>query len=53
LHAHHDGLDLHAAQFIDADDRQQLERVVRYCRRAPLADHRLSLLPDGRVKLEL
>jgi len=53
LHVHYDGLDLHAAQLIDADDRQQLERVLRYVLRPPLSEQRLSLLPDGRVRPEL
>jgi hypothetical protein len=31
----------------------RLEKLVRYCARPPLANDRLSLQPDGRVRLEL
>jgi hypothetical protein len=34
-------------------DRAQLERLVRYLARPPVANERLQLRPDGRVRLEL
>jgi hypothetical protein len=47
------GFSLHAATRIAADDRDGLERLLRYGLRAPFSQKRLSVLPDGRVRYEL
>jgi len=47
------GFSLHAATHVAADDRDALERLCKYGLRAPFAQDRLSLLPDGRVRYEL
>jgi hypothetical protein len=43
------GFSLHANVAIQAQDRQRLERLVRYCARPAIAIERLELLPDGRL----
>ncbi len=48
-HAHLERFDLHADRDVRADDRLGLERLCRYLLRPPLAQERLSRLPDGRV----
>jgi hypothetical protein len=48
-HAHLERFDLHADRAVRADDRVGLERLCRYLLRPPLAQERLSRLPDGRV----
>jgi hypothetical protein len=53
LHAHLDGFDLHARQYIPAKDRKQLERALRYCARPPISEDRLEQLSDGRISLRL
>jgi len=56
LQARIDGFDLHARLAIATDQAGgagRLEKLVRYCARPPLANDRLSLQPDGRVRLEL
>ena len=56
LQAHLDGFDLHAALTVAAqhpDGRKPLEKLLRYCARPPIAQHRLSRLPDGRIALQL
>ncbi|HEV2054777.1 MAG TPA: transposase [Methylomirabilota bacterium] len=52
-HAHLEGFDLHANVWVGAHDRARLEQVCRYVLRPPLAEDRLRLLGDGRVRLEL
>jgi hypothetical protein len=47
------GFDLHARQRIEGEDRAGLERMCRYLLRPPLAQKRLKVLPDGRVRLGL
>jgi hypothetical protein len=47
------GFSLHAARTVEADDRAGLERLARYCLRAPYSLDRLSLAPDGRVRYRL
>jgi hypothetical protein len=44
-----EGFSLHAAQSVAADDREALERLLRYGLRAPFSQERLSLSPDGKV----
>jgi hypothetical protein len=53
LHAHYDGFNLHAKQRIHQNDREQLERTLRYCARPPLSEDRLSELDNGKIRLEL
>jgi hypothetical protein len=43
------GYSLHAATRIEADDRDALERLIRYMARPPLAQGRLMLREDGKV----
>ena len=38
---------------IAAEDRPRLERLCRYLLRPPVAQERLTLLPDGRVLVTL
>ncbi len=47
------GLSIHAEVAVPARDRRRLERLCRYAGRAPLANRRLSLLPDGRLLYRL
>jgi putative transposase len=47
------GVNVHARQCVDGRDRRQLERLARYITRPPIAQHRLSLRPDGTLELEL
>ncbi len=47
------GFSLHAATRIEADDRDRLERLVRYVARPALAQGRLEVRGDGRVKWSL
>jgi hypothetical protein len=52
-HSQQDGFDLHASHALPAEDRDGLERMLRYGARPAIAQQRLSLLADGRVSLEL
>jgi hypothetical protein len=47
------GFSLHADLECHQRDRRKLERLLRYGLRPPFAQKRLSLLPDGRVRLKL
>jgi len=47
------GFSLHAARVVEPDDRAGLERLARYCLRAPYSLDRLSLTPDGMVRYKL
>ena len=49
LVASSEGYSLHAATRIEADDRDALERLIRYVTRPPLAQGRLMLREDGKV----
>jgi len=51
--AHVEGFDLHANVWVGAHDRARLEHLCRYLLRPPLADDRLPLLGDGRVRAQL
>jgi len=53
LHAHLDGFDLHAAVAIAATDRPGLERLARYLLRPPIAQERLEVLDDDRIRVQL
>jgi hypothetical protein len=47
------GVNVHGKQRVDGTDRKQLERLVRYITRPPIAQERLTRRPDGRLELEL
>jgi hypothetical protein len=53
LCAFKDGFSLHADLAIHQKKRRKLEKLLRYGLRPPFAQKRLSLLPDGRVRLKL
>ncbi|MBM4360265.1 MAG: transposase [Deltaproteobacteria bacterium] len=44
---------MHAAPALDGRDRPKVERVCRYLGRPPVAQERLSELPDGRLRYEM
>jgi len=48
-----EGFNLHANTRIAANDREGLERLIRYIARPPLSEERLSELRDGRVAVRL
>jgi len=48
-----DGFDLHGRVAFGADQRKRLEKLVQYCARPPLANDRISKLPDGHYLLTL
>jgi ribosomal protein S27E len=50
-HARHQGFDLHAGAPIRAEERDRLERMLRYMLRPPIAESRLRELPDGNILL--
>jgi hypothetical protein len=47
--AYLDGFSLHARVHLHANDREGLAHLCGYGARPPLAQHRLSRLPDGRI----
>ena len=51
--AHVEGFDLHANVWVGARDRARREQLCRYLLRPPLANDRLRLLGDGRVRVQL
>ena len=48
-----DGYSLHAATRVEAEGRERLERLVRYVARPALAQGRLEVRADGKVKRSL
>jgi hypothetical protein len=48
-----DGFNLHASTAISADDRDGLERLLRYMGRPPISEERLSQAADGRIIVRL
>ena len=48
-----EGFNVHANTCAHANERERLEILVRYLARPPIADDRLSELPDGRLALKL
>jgi len=48
-----EGFSLHADLAAPADDRRQLERLLRYALRPPFAARRLSWTKDGKIRLKL
>ena len=51
--AFYKGFSLHADLDCHQRDRRKLERLLRYGLRPPFAQKRLTMLPDGRVRLKL
>lgn len=47
------GVNIHASAAVPGTDRPRIERLCRYVARPPLAQERLELLADGRVRLQL
>jgi hypothetical protein len=50
-HARIKGFDLHAGAPTKAEERDRLERMLRYLLRPPIAESRLRELPDGNILL--
>jgi hypothetical protein len=48
-----EGYSLHADLAVHQKERRKLERLLRYGLRPPFAQKRLSLTPDGKVRLKL
>ena len=42
------GFNLHASKSIESEDRESLERILRYMGRPPLSSERLERAPDGK-----
>lgn len=51
--AHLEGFDLHANVWVPATNRARLEELCRYLLRPPVAQDRLGLTGDGRIRLRL
>ncbi|MFC1641964.1 hypothetical protein ACFL5O_04645 [Myxococcota bacterium] len=47
------GFSLHAATTASADDAREREALVRYALRPAIAQQRLHLLPNDRVRIQL
>jgi hypothetical protein len=47
------GFELHAGVTVRARDRRGLERLCRYIGRPPIAQDRLTIMPDGRIEYQL
>jgi hypothetical protein len=47
------GFNLHAATAVDGCDRDRLERLCQYIGRPPIAQDRLHLLDDGKVRYDM
>ena len=47
------GYSLHAATAVKSDERDRLEKLVRYMARPAIAEDRISILPNGDIKLKL
>lgn len=47
------GFSLHAASFVRDHDRRQLEKLIKYISRPPLAEHRLGKAADGQLTYSL
>jgi ribosomal protein S27E len=52
-HARYQGFDLHVGAAVPGQDRQRLERLLRYLLRPPIAESRLKELPSGKILLKL
>jgi len=47
------GFNLHAKTTVDGRDRKQLERLCQYIARPPIAQERLHILDDGRLRYDM
>jgi hypothetical protein len=47
------GFNLHAKTTVDGRDRERLERLCRYIARPPIAQKRLHVLDDGRLRYDM
>jgi hypothetical protein len=47
------GFNLHGKTRVDGGDRQQLEKLCQYIARPPIAQQRLHILDDGRVRYDM
>lgn len=47
------GFSVHGITSIDGKDRDRLEKLCRYIARPPIAQERLQLLDDGRIRYDL
>jgi hypothetical protein len=47
------GFNLHGKTRVDGQDREQLEKLCRYIARPPIAQQRLNILEDGRVRYDM
>jgi hypothetical protein len=51
--AHLEGFDLHADVVVPGGDRARVEQLCRYVLRPPLAQERVTMVPDGRLLVTL
>jgi hypothetical protein len=51
--SHGDFLRSHAATAVKSEERDRLEKLVRYMARPAIAEDRISVLPNGDIKLKL
>jgi hypothetical protein len=47
------GYSVHAATAVKSDERDRLEKLVRYMARPAISEERISILPNGDIKLKL
>jgi hypothetical protein len=47
------GYSVHAATAVKSDERDRLEKLVRYMARPAISEERISVLPNGDIKLKL
>lgn len=47
------GYSVHAATAVKSEERHRLEKLVRYMARPAIAEDRISILPNGDIKLKL
>ena len=47
------GFNLHGKTVVDGKDRQRLQKLCRYIARPPIAQQRLHILQDGRVRYDM
>jgi hypothetical protein len=47
------GFNLHAKTTVDGRDRERLERLCQYIARPPIAQERLHILDDGRLRYDM
>jgi hypothetical protein len=47
------GYSVHAATAVKSNERDRLEKLVRYMARPAISEERISVLPSGDIKLKL